>query len=58
MTAVTVLGKNKLNLYIKDKILQLQPPAHFCALKYVNIFYRYKNFAKGDLDGYVEFLGL
>lgn len=58
LSAVTVLGKNKLNLYIDDKIYQLKPPKHFCALKYVNIFYRYKNYIKGDVDGNIEFLGL
>ena len=58
LSAVTVLGKNKLNLYYKDEIYQLKPGAEFCALKYVNLFYRYKNFIKGDQDGNVEFLGL
>ncbi|MBE6971871.1 MAG: 1-acyl-sn-glycerol-3-phosphate acyltransferase [Ruminococcaceae bacterium] len=40
---VTVLGKNKINLYIGDKLYQFQSGARFNALRYVNIFYRYQN---------------
>ncbi len=54
--AVTVLGKNKLNIYSGTRVFQLKGDEHFCALKYVNIFYRYKNIIKGEKDA--EFLGL
>jgi len=55
-TAVSVLGRNKLNIYHDKKVYQLKGDKHFNALKYVNIFYRHKNIIKGDSD--VKFLGL
>lgn len=54
--AVTVLGKNKINIYHKDKVYQLKGNERFNALKYVNIFNRYKNIREGNSD--VKFLGL
>ena len=56
ITAVTVLGKNKLNIYYNARVYQLKGDEHFCALKYVNLFYRYKNIIKGEENA--EFLGL
>lgn len=56
VSAVSVLGKNKLNIYHKDKIYQLKGSKSFNALKYVNLYYRYKNIIKGDNN--VKFLGL
>lgn len=55
-SAVTVLGKNKLNIYHNKRVYQLKGDVRFNALKYVNIFNRYKNIKNGDKDG--EFLGL
>ena len=55
-SAVTVLGKNKLNIYFDGKIYQLKGSCRFNALKYVNIFHHFKNTEKGDPHG--EFLGL
>ena len=54
--AVTVLGKNKLDIYSGTNVYQLTGDEHFCALKYVNIFNRYKNIIKGEENA--EFLGL
>ena len=54
--AVTVLGKNKLNIYSDQKIYQLKGNKRFNALKYVNIFHHFKNTEKGEPYG--EFLGL
>lgn len=54
--AVTVLGKNKLNIYSGTRVYQLKGSERFCALKYVNLFYRYKNVIKGEKNA--EFLGL
>jgi len=55
--AVSVLGKNKLNIYSGEKIYQVKPDKHFNALKYMNIYYHAKNTDKGDdING--EFLGL
>ncbi|MBO7195820.1 MAG: 1-acyl-sn-glycerol-3-phosphate acyltransferase [Clostridia bacterium] len=55
-TAVTVLGRNKLNIYHGGKIYQLKGDKRFCALKFVHIFHRYKNILKGDEND--TFLGL
>ena len=54
--AITVLGRNKLNIYADGKIYQLKSDKRFNALKYVHIFHRYKNLVKGDPN--VKFLGL
>ena len=54
---VTVLGKNKINVYIGDKVYQIKSDERFNALKYVNIFYLYKSIAKGENNG-KQFLGL
>lgn len=56
VTAVTVLGRNKLNVYHEKKAYQFKGSKRFNALKYVNIYFRYKNIAKGDVNG--KFLGL
>ena len=56
ISAVTVLGKNKLNVYHGDKIYQIKGCKRFNALKYVHIYHRYKNIAKGNENG--KFLGL
>ena len=56
ISAISVLGRNKLNLYIADKIYQFKGDKRFNALKYVNIYFRYKNISRGDTDG--KFLGL
>lgn len=54
--AIVVLGKNKLNIYFEDKLYQIKGDKRFNALKYVNIYYRYKNLHDGDGSG--TFLGL
>ena len=54
--AVVVLGKNKINLYAGDELLQLKGNKRFNALKYVNFYYKYKNTKSGDRNG--QFLGL
>ena len=56
LSTVTVLGKNKLNLYHGETIYQLKGDERFNALKYVHICARSKNSARGDLDD--KFLGL
>ena len=53
---ITVLGKNKLNIYVDDFVYQVKGSKSFNALKYVNIFYHYRNINKGD--EYEQFLGL
>ena len=54
--AVVVLGKNKINLYNGNDLLQLKGDKRFNALKYVNFFHKYKNRKSGDTNG--KFLGL
>ncbi len=56
ISTVTVLGRNKANIYIKDKVYQLKGDKHFNALKYVNLFYRYSNQMSGGING--KFLGI
>ena len=54
--AVTVLGRNKLNIYYEDQILQLKGDKRFNAVKYVHFFHRYKNLKRGNDNE--QFLGL
>lgn len=56
INAISVLGRNKLNIYHKKEIYQLKSDKRFNALKYVNIYYRYVNISKGEVCG--KFLGL
>ncbi len=56
VSAMAVLGRNKLNVYHADKIYQFKGDAHFNALKYMNLYYRYRNQMDGENNG--EFLGL
>ena len=54
--AVTVLGRNKMNIYFGDKVYQIKSDKRFNALKYVNMYHHYKNVTEDSEDG--EFLGL
>ncbi|MBE6936230.1 MAG: 1-acyl-sn-glycerol-3-phosphate acyltransferase [Ruminococcaceae bacterium] len=54
--AITVLGRNKCNIYTKDRLFQLKGDRRFNALKYVQLYNRYKNLTTGDGNG--KFLGL
>ena len=56
LSAMAVLGKNKVNLYYGKSLYQFKSDPHFNGLKYVNFYYRYKNVTGGDPNG--EFLGL
>ena len=56
LSTVTVLGKNKLNIYFGSELFQLKGSKRFNALKYVNFHQRYKNITEGDPHD--EFLGL
>ena len=56
VSAMAVLGRNKLNIYYKEKVYQIKGSKRFNALKYVNFYFRYRNILKGDSDG--KFLGL
>lgn len=54
--AVTVLGRNKLNIYHDKKVYQFKGGKRFNALKYVNLCYRCKNIIRGEEDD--QFLGI
>ncbi len=56
ISAVVVLGKNKLNIYYEGNIHQFKGDKRFNALKYVNIYQRYKNVQQGECDS--RFLGI
>ena len=56
LSAITLLGKNKLNVYAGSDILQLKGSKRFNGLKYVNFIHRWKNIRKGE--PYDQFLGL
>ena len=43
ISSVAVLGRNKANIYVGEKAYQFKGSKRFCALKYVNIYYRYQN---------------
>lgn len=55
-SAVTILGKNILNIYLDGKVYQIKGEKRFNALKYVHIYNRYTNIKRGVLDE--QFLGL
>lgn len=55
ISVVTVLGRNKLNVYHGGKIYQIKSGKRFNALKYMNIYHRYKNIKSGNDT---KFLGL
>lgn len=53
VVAVTVLGRNKLNIYIGSEIKQIKADKRFNALKYMNVYYRQK-----EGNDNAEFLGI
>lgn len=58
ISTISVLGKNKLNIYYQDKIYQLKGNKQMNALKYMNIYFRYVNLEKEENDANSEFLGI
>lgn len=58
VSTVTVLGRNKLNIYYDSnkKVYQIKGNKRFNALKYVQLYYHYKNIKAGNANG--KFLGL
>ena len=55
ISTVTVLGKNKMNIYHGKLLYQIKGDKRFNALKYVMLFYRAKNLEKGENE---TFLGI
>ena len=56
VSAVSALGRRKINIYFGKRVYQLTGDDRFCGLKYVNFYYKHKNMLKGDENGI--FLGL
>ena len=56
LNAITLLGKNKLDLYTGNEILQVKGSKRFNGLKYLHFYHRYQNIRTGD--PYDKFLGL
>lgn len=55
-SVLTVLGRNKLNVYYEDCVYQFKSNKRFNALKYMNLFFRYKNIQSGEENA--AFLGI
>lgn len=56
LETITILGKNKLDIYFEGMVYQIQSHKRFNALKYLNLYHRYKNLTAEDQNG--GFLGL
>ncbi|MBR2861558.1 MAG: 1-acyl-sn-glycerol-3-phosphate acyltransferase [Clostridia bacterium] len=55
VSAVAILGRNKVNVYFDSKVYQFKGDKRFNAIKYAHLCYRHKNILE-DNNG--EFLGL
>lgn len=58
VSVMSVLGRNKLNIYIGEDLYQLKGNRRFNAVKYTNFYYHYDNIRKGVEHGEFQFLGL
>ena len=56
VSTVSVLGKNKVNIYHDGKLYQMKGDERFNGVKFVQLCYRYKNIVKGEENG--GFLGI
>ena len=56
VSTVSVLGKNKVNIYHDGKLYQMKGNERFNGVKFVQLCYRYKNIVKGEENG--GFLGI
>lgn len=57
VSVMSVLGRNKLNIYIGEELYQLKGDKRFNPVKYMNFYYRYQNAVKGECE-HGQFLGL
>ena len=53
---VTLLGKNRLNIYHDNMVYQIKGDFHFNALKYLNFYNRWKNVTSGNPEA--TYLGM
>ena len=58
VSVMSVLGRNKLNIYIGEELYQLKGSKRFNPVKYMNFYYHYDNVKKGVKYGELQFLGL
>ena len=58
VSVMSVLGRNKLNIYIGEDLYQLKGSKRFNAVKYMNFYYHYDNVKNGVENGEHPFLGL
>jgi hypothetical protein len=58
VSVMSVLGRNKLNIYIGEELYQLKGSKRFNAVKFMNFYYHYDNVKKGVAYGELQFLGL
>ena len=56
VTAATCLGKNKLNIYHGSDVFQFKGDKRFNALKYMNLYFRYRNITRSEENS--TFLGM
>ena len=56
ISVVTILGRNKLNIYHGENVYQFKSHKRFNAMKYMNIYYRKKQMDRGENND--KFLGL
>lgn len=56
LDTITILGKNKLDIYHENVVYQVKSDKRFNALKYLNLFHRYRNLTAGVPGS--SFLGL
>jgi hypothetical protein len=55
ISGVSVLGRNKLNVYFNNEVYQVKANKRFNAVKYLNFYFRYVNQLRENDNG---FLGL
>ena len=55
-SVVTVLGRNKLNIYNGGRVFQIKCGKRFSALRYMNVFYRVRNLNKENEND--RFIGI
>ena len=56
ITAATCLGRNKLNIYHGKDVFQFKGDKRFNALKYMNLYFRYRNLTRSEESS--TFLGM
>ena len=56
ITSATCLGRNKLNIYHGKQVYQLKGGKRFNAMKYMNLYFRYRNITKDNPED--RFLGI